>query len=78
MKVGNYDHLNETCPVKLELPGVQIEIKDMKSLVEAIDKSNYGTYRLISELIRQNQYSEWCERREFAKVLIKWLESGGY
>ncbi len=47
------DHLNELDPVVIQCGVIDITIRDMRALVAAVRKSNHGTQRLLSELVRQ-------------------------
>ncbi|MFD0587747.1 hypothetical protein ACFQZE_07010 [Paenibacillus sp. GCM10027627] len=49
---------------------------DMRSLVEQVDKTNYGIHRFISELIDIRRQSKWKQDHEFADELEKLLYKG--
>jgi hypothetical protein len=52
--VGTYDHLDQTCPVRLIITDtLSVDIRNMPLLVESVLASNYGLHRFLSELIRQ-------------------------
>lgn len=49
VRVGSYDHLNETDPLSLPL--------DFDELAERIVKMNYGSHRFLSAFVRARRKS---------------------
>ena len=67
-KVGSYDHLNESDPIRFSL--------DLESAVHNIVKSNYGIARLLSALVRQASMVK--KRGPITDTIEKMLNEGEY
>lgn len=74
MRLGIYDHLNETDPLIVPCT--------LQALVVEIRRLNYGEHRLLSELLRQREAcadeKAYAQHREHTAMLRKMLEAGYY
>jgi hypothetical protein len=66
---SQYDHLNETDPLRIEL--------DMDELAQNIESMNFGTVRFLAALVRARKRSRKSSRPdELAKGIEDMLNKG--